>query len=685
MRIIINEFVKTITNKTLILVWSVFVLLNIVILYTNENNGADKSGCSIEAYNRIYDEVADMNTEEATEYLMGFQDVDMAIGDTDYLKQMIEYNVVLDEVRQCAEYSEYLESIQDSAKKYSAIAIFKNKDSFGKKNIIKTAKAFEGLEENELEIGPSRGVNMISDNIFVDIIGIMMLFFTGSIIFLKEKENKSLYLLKSYAGGRIKLITAKLVSMLLCSICITVLVYLPAYLMAYGLYGFGDTGRLIQSVAGFDTTELEITVAEFLIYFIPAKIAVFILFAMIISLIMNIFDSSIPVYLTLVGIIAVETVLYYVIKDSSKFMVFRNLNIYAFMNTGKFFSNYKNLRIFANPVSYRMLAAVLGIVIVIISAAISIIVFVLKKGIKSKSRILTVFESFVQRINIWNRIKSTNIWFNELYKTFIHNKVLLILIAAALFIIWDYAPATGVYENESDVYYVMAINEVIGEYTPEKETYINNRISELSSGMAEVDDDISEKYIDGYNRLAADFEYIKTLDDGYIIYDKGYNILTGKDMGTEAKLAMETVIIIIVSVFSIWTIEYSSGMNVIQNVSLVGKKKICRIKMIISIGIAIIIFFAVHTSWYYSIISSYGSEFLDIPANNLRHLCYVAGSISIRTYLIFRTLIKLVFVVGITFGIRFIAEKLKSHILTVAASTGAFVLPFIILMILGEK
>ena len=98
MRIIINEFVKTITNKTLILVWSVFVLLNIVILYTNENNGADKSGCSIEAYNRIYDEVADMNVEEATEYLMGFQDVDMAIGDTDYLKQMIEYNVVLDEV-----------------------------------------------------------------------------------------------------------------------------------------------------------------------------------------------------------------------------------------------------------------------------------------------------------------------------------------------------------------------------------------------------------------------------------------------------------------------------------------------------------------------------------------------------------------------------------------------------------
>ena len=49
-------------------------------------------------------------------------------------------------------------------------------------------------------------------------------------------------------------------------------------------------------------------------------------------------------------------------------------------------------------------------------------------------------------------------------------------------------------------------------------------------------------------------EYAKKLQKGYLIYDRGYGLLTGQDVQTELLLGAECIIMTILAVFSICSI-----------------------------------------------------------------------------------------------------------------------------------
>ena len=682
MRIIINEFLRVIRDKSVIFVLVVLAIFNVAILYLQEDRQSRESVCTAQQYNSIYDEIEGMTNVGACEYLESRYSTLMSDYNGESMIGM-SYKVVLDEVRVCATYDEYLANIQEDAVRHSSIAIFASDDSFGSQNIVRTAETFKKLLGNELKADVSRGVNMLMGSVSTDIIAVIMLLAICAVMIIREKENGAVRLVKTCRKGRAGVALCRCASALMLCIFVELILYIPNAVIAYNMYGFGDMGRLIQSVYGFVTTDLVMTVGEYIAVFMLVKLIVLFMVAMLFILIMNLSDSAIFTYVMVVALFGVETALFYTIGDSSKLMALKNLNIYALVNTNRLFTTYRNLRLFGNPVDYRIAAAVMAGVLILASVILSAVIFAGKKSIAGTGRIRSALDKFLIKINVWDRLRTTAVVTNELYKIFIKGKTLIILAAAAAFLWLSYAPITGTCETVEDLYYLMCVNQVKGEYSDEKADYLNEQLAALESGKADVDDADVANWIAGYSGVIERAEYVKNIDGGVLMYDKGYGMLTGKDTKRELMLAMEAVIILILSVFGIWSTEYTSGMNVVMNTTVKGKKIAGVIKLVTSFVVAVVIFAGVHIPWYHNILTVFGSKYLDAPACNLQHLSMLPQWLTIRMYIIAVSVIKIFFMWGIVIGIRAIAIKIKSHIMTVITATGIFVLPLVVLRLLG--
>ena len=177
-------------------------------------------------------------------------------------------------------------------------------------------------------------------------------------------------------------------------------------------------------------------------------------------------------------------------------------------------------------------------------------------------------------------------------------------------------------------------------------------------------------------------EYAKKLQKGYLIYDRGYGLLTGQDVQTELLLGAECIIMTILAVFSIWSVEYTCHMDVIINASCKGKRKVMLTKMLIAMVMALIVFLGVHIPWICNVLKAYGTDYINIPAANLHNLKYVPENISILQYIIIRTAVKYAALAGIVVLIRLIAKKTRSHMQTMVISAVLFVAPMLIMIIL---
>lgn len=270
---------------------------------------------------------------------------------------------------------------------------------------------------------------------------------------------------------------------------------------------------------------------------------------------------------------------------------------------------------------------------------------------------------------------------NELYKTLIYRKGVIILALCGLILAATYTPIKSIYGSIEDVYYKMALQKgTEGAYSPDKEQIMEQELDTILSGTNPNID--IENWSKAYEKMRDNAEYAKKLQKGYLIYDRGYGLLTGQDVQTELLLGAECIIMTILAVFSIWSIEYTCHMDVVINASCKGQRKVMLTKMLIAMVMALIVFLGVHIPWICNVLKAYGTDYINIPAANLHNLKYVPENISILQYIIIRTAVKYAALAGIVVLIRLIAKKTRSHMQTMVISAVLFVAPILIMIIL---
>lgn len=725
MKIYLGELVKAFCKKTTVGIFIVLAVLNGVLLWVNENQKNDMYTTA--QYKAAYADLEGLSAEQAYEQV-GLQSRKLELIDrlsfgediSETLKEypeidgeqlMKEYKNksylkytndsfseqqllkdVLAEVESCAKYEDYLTGIDETARKMTGISLFADPDSFSYKNIAKTPEDFAHLKGSELEIAPSKGVEMATGFLATDLIGLIMIMTVVVTIVTREKELNQIALSRTTFKGRASLGIAKLFTCFTAAFIAEILLYAVNFAVSYFTYGFGDLSRQIQSVYDFNGSDLKISVLEYFILFLIAKLAVYCVFAGLIYLVTVISNTAVKVYGILVVTIAAEAVLYYTISSASYLCPLKYVNILAYANTKDLFSSYLNLNLFGKPVNYMAVFSISIAVMLVAFSVIAVLIFSKQRVLKSRTKkfSLAKFSIFKGR--------TTNLFLQECYKIFIGGKALLILIVFAAATFLAYEPIRESFSSADEVYYKQYMLKYEGGYTADKQKMIDEeerKFTEAQTNMAEelanTDGDgifIMMKYQEilapqfAFEQVKTHADYLKSTGNGEFVYDSGYKLLTGDESAgnKDLTLGLTAMAMVICCLVYVYSAEYQTGANVLLKTSARGRGETFIIKFAIGMIIVTVIYVLTYAPYFYNVLNAYGTRGIDAPICSLE--TFADRDMSIKGYLILISIGRYIALVCAMLIIYFLSVRLKSVISTFLAGTAVLVLP-ILLSLLG--
>lgn len=736
MRLIINEFFKVYFNKNLLFLLVGFILLNAVLLYIDEND--QRSYYSPDAYKQIYSSVEGMSNDEALKMLKdeyeelnvllelsfasgegnisegslseNFNSLDIPalidkFNSGDFLNytdglwaEKYLYENVIEEIENVNQYADYLEKIDTDAAMMQSVSIFAKLNTFPHRNITKTPDDFKHLKGNELSFAPSKGVIMATQFLATDLIAIILLMLIVIQLITQEKEQQRLGLIKTTYKGRLALVVSKLCVAIISCFIILILLYSVNFSMAIATYGFGDIDRHIQSVWGYLGSSLDITVLQYFVLFLTAKLIVYILLTLIFFTVSIIARTSIMVYISLALLFGISAILYVSISPTSFLAFFKYINLVNFLNTYTLFSNYLNLNIGGYPFQYIYCFVIITMTFIIVFSAISMIEFCRQRHVTSPLKATAYIQEKVSAMKWFRRQGHVSVVRHESYKILMINKVLLILIVFIILQVISYQPQSERFADFNEVYYKRYMLQLEGENSQSKEQFLvqeQQRFEELNDEMSLLmqSDGSSLKFSELSDLLAPQEAFHKVLEHagylsdleqehdlkGWFLYDVGYQQLTAGDDNTkDLQLALLFMIVLIVCLAQVFTYETQTSMIHIVSPTKHGRKKSFYTKVSLSIVIGILIYVIVYMPEFMSILKTYGTRALHAPIYSLPHMFNVKVDLSILQYLWLISFIRLIGMVLAILLIFILSVKLKGLISVFMTATGILVLPLLL-------
>lgn len=599
------------------------------------------------------------------------------------------------------EYDLYLQKIDDEAATLSSISIFAKPGTFAYRNIQKTPQDFAHLKGNELSFDVSRGIVMATQFVATDFIAILLIVVVCIMLMTREKEQACLNLIKTTYRGRVPLAIAKLAVALLACFIIEAILYATNFAIANHLYGFGSLDRYIQSVAGYLGSALNITVGQYLILFVVAKLFVYMFIAIVIYLITIIARNSLEVYIAVASLFGLSGILYATISNTSIYIFFKYVNIVSFINTATLFSNYLNLNIGGYPVRYEVcFIVVLGLGIIGCAVA-AIIVFSRQKEMTGRQTIASI-RQWLARIWPMRGHEHVGLVRHEVHKLLIVNRVLLILGAFFVLQMYVYEPMSERFADVDALYYKRYMLQLEGPLTEKTNAFLAEEqerfdriIVEFQSMNESSSEDASMVHtyaqdlapLNAFHKVLERVDYLNMRavqhhDEGWLLYDIGYALLTAERGNMrDLQLALFSMIMLIACITPLMTYEYGTGMIRVIGTTLLGRQRLMIVKLSLAGAICTIIFIGVYAPEFYNILNAYGTRALAAPAFSMPHLTHIKMEMTILQYFVVLNVLRFIGFALACIIIFSLAMRLRSLINVMLAATGILLLPLLLAIV----
>ena len=589
-------------------------------------------------------------------------------------------NSKLKEMQNTYGYNNYLEAIIHKAQEISDTSLFQTSE-FTKRNSQKTLDDYTSLSVNKVEYNSSKGIICATSNSITLVLSILMVMFICIQVFVKDKENNTIELLKTMKYGRVRLITAKAVTLFLMVIAAGVLLNLSSLFVSSLIYGLGDLSAPIQSVTGFMTSTYGITVLQYILIFNVYNVMTLALTGLLMLLIFILFKKALYGYIGILVFFGLSITLNMVIDPVSSLNIFKYINIYNFLDSSGIIGRYLNINIFGFPISLSDIFLVSLIIGTSAALTACIKIFSVQK-IKPESKGLN-------RINIGGKIEAkakTGIFRYELYKSFIINPALLILLFVLILQIMSANGSDMRFADIDGVYYEYYMDILKGPISEDKTEYLNYELSRVKEEQL-ISTDPNNTYNNQIkvlnNLIEKDMQLNKIFDEKgdninkekiSFVYELGYErlLLTNSDI---LLLSMITAILVILCMVNIFVIEYRENTYNIINVTKYGRQRTFWYKIGIKISMVIMIITITYVPYVIRIIKNYGLTCLDAPIISMNRFSTLSINTSILEYIILVFLMKILGLIMAGILIAFLAVKLKSFIMTAAVSTFIIVIP----------
>ena len=508
---------------------------------------------------------------------------------------------------------------------------------FERKNAALTKAAYEPMRTASPRYYPSEGCERTVRNYTVDISALTAAIMAALLLFGSER-NGGTTLTLSLKNGSARFALAKTGAVIMTAFIVLFAGTAAAALTNEIRFGLGDPLRPLCSLAGYYNTTLNVTVLGFMLLSLLMKAAAVTVFSMLAALLSLSVQQQTAVLFTCAAAV-VSAVLYYGIGSVSALAFMKFASPAALSAPDELFGNHVNINVLGEPVNSAFIAlSSCALLLVILTAAAAALYR--KCSAPAEQR----------KAKTKDRRVSDRIWVNELYRTFISHKGLVI---TALFLA-GYALWLGSIVRPFDIddmMYADYIRDGGGVITEKTLTYIDTeqaRFDGVRSDMAAL----SEAYLQGkltgteYNtqyaalsrqlmgersfaRFVGQYEALKNTPGSALIYDTGYRKIYGSDL---IALVVPVVLMLFLT-FPVYGADKASGFSFFARSLKNGKRKLqmCRLRSgaVLSCIFSAVFFLAMTVRY----LILYGTEDILSGAGNLVFLPVQAAGISVAAVL----------------------------------------------------
>lgn len=675
-----HEFMKVWKNKKFIAFFIFMFILNIGMLWYSTLENDYKP--SLSSYRKLEDKLNGFNDNDKFDYVDRYyngltEESNFEFTDS-YEKEKTLLKEVLNELKIVCGYNEFLYKTQVQGDNISDISIFNSSsgNNYSNKNIEKTVKDYSELQGIEPKFQSGKWIEVATELYITDILIILMvcLIIYISIFYEKEKNLHAVIRVSKY--GKLHTAICKLMAFQLSCIIITVIFYGGNLVYSFANLSIPNLSYTIQSIAIFSTTTLKISISIYLLIFLISKAVVFIIIGNIMLLIAIVSSYIFIPYISIGSIMVASYIMWKVIIPTSKYAIFKYLNLVGLLDINKVFGEYLNINILNQPINLYKLWLIFVIAFLVITDIAIIIAYcrIKKIGVRSIDFKRKKFSPH------------TSLFRHELYKILIMKKGIVIIVLFIIATAYLYTN-NSYYISGGELKYKQYMKKLEGKLTSEKEEFLydeKEKFENAEKKIEEIDKSLKNKEItmmqaialkEEYNKILSNYntfqrvwekyEFVKEHKESEFAYDSAYKILFNynDNIFKTASILYFTVMIFILSV--VFPMEYSNSQYRILHATLLGKKNIEKIKIIISSGLSIIIM-SISIGVRYIFISRY-YEFSNISAKSISifETDFWGAQMPIYLVLIIASIVLLLLSLIFMSIILLVSKKVKNSVYTV--------------------
>lgn len=589
-------------------------------------------------------------------------------------------------------YEDWLEEIEERAKRQERISIFQREDPFSDRNARKTAEDFADLKGVSPVLINSGGFLAGISFAGTDGMVLGLLFYMALFWFYREKEQGLTALLLPQARGRTPLAAARLLALFLGSICVNLTFWGENLLLSCLQYGAPVWRSPIQSVEGYENCVLKMTVGEYLLLFLTCKILAAFLLALIFTFFCLCFRRSALIYLAAGLLTGLSLAL---CQSGDGRFVFRYINLIPLIQVKPIFQTYFNLNLFSWPVNRIPLSLGAVAVLTVLFLAADLYGFGCQKpsSVNSKRK---------RREKTLPGFPRGGLLGQEVYKCLIMQKgLLMIMIFAALQCYLFFQE--GEYPGADEIYYRQYMEQLSGPVTDGKLAWLRRENARLRSWEKTLEEG-RRKYENhemeegewnallqtvqdntrssaAFSRVADRLTYLKeygknTGENPGFVYETGYEALAGLGEDGYAKDMEQGIWLLAISLAlcsGIFTVEFSKDMIRLLGGTVRGRMETADRKILLLMVLSMLLFLMAYLPDLIKVIQTCGLPKLHASCGAIPSMA--SFPMKLWQYLVLLYLLRYLFYVCILLMIAALSIWLRDTGKTLAVGSLLFIFP----------
>jgi len=617
---------------------------------------------------------------------------------SDILSERYLIQDLLADVLQVTNYHEKLETVIAEAKLKTSVSIFAKPGTFAYRNLLQVIERFEALRPVQPVYDVSKGVLNAVHSKTTDLIAVVMVLFFCTTMVVMEYKNGMLQILRATKNGRLQLILAKAATTFILSLLISCVLWFANLAYCAGSSGLGDLSRPVQSLKGFSSCAVDISVGEYIFGVLTVK---WLLYATvgIVCLIVGLYSQNAVFTWLLVGaFLSVEYVIAQALLPVSALNILKYLNISNMLFSEEWISQYRNLDFFGFPVSVVTACCVLAAALPAAG-----VLWLCQLFCGKKVRFLPSIKLNLAWPNWLPRPgRSTVLFAHEMWKLMIECGTLLVLV---LFVTANMQKPAAVSYGTEELYIKNYMEMLQGPVTEETDAFLAaeiQRFENIRSQLQQLRKECSEGKIttSDLQMLSAPLERALVAErvlrtsvipkverakamaasgqEAWLLYDRGYQYLFGVG-GRHDKTGAATLLLagIILCFANFYPLETTSGMQPILNVYARGRSATAWTKIAIATVVTTVLFLVAQIPDYRYVIRNYGLPMLSAPICSLEAFAGWSSSFSILgTILIYEGLRLLTSLTAAMIVLLF-CLLVRNQVIALCGCTGILLLPFL--------